>query len=115
MAAMTTALTEFSNNGDSLTYRLGSHSTTKPRLVISKRRAAVGNQTVSRYTADIVYGTEDVDGNVLPNKVVFSAVVSVPVLMDSAGTDLTDALAIFRDIVAGDEFANSVAKLDHLK
>jgi hypothetical protein len=44
MAAMTTVLTEFSNNGNSRTSTLSGHSATSPKLLIEKRRVPEGNQ-----------------------------------------------------------------------
>lgn len=38
MAAMTTALTEFSTNGDSRTYTTSGHTVSNPKLVTQKRR-----------------------------------------------------------------------------
>jgi hypothetical protein len=106
MAAMTTALTEFSNMGNSRTSTYTGHTALEPRLVIEKRRVPEGNQTMVEYSFKVVSSTEDSDGEILQNKVSFEAVVRYPVL--GLSTDVDAALVIFRDIVAGDEFANSV-------
>lgn len=106
MAAMTTALTEFSSNGNSRTSTLVGHTAVKPKLVIEKRRVPEGNQTMAEYSCKVVIATEDADGMVLSNKVSFEGVVRFPVLGTSA--DVTAALAIFADVISGDEFANSV-------
>lgn len=106
MAAMTTVLTEFSNNGNSRTSTTSGHTASKPKLVIEKRRVPEGNQTMIEYSCKIVQATEDDDGLVLTQKVSFEAVVRYPVLGQS--TDVDAALVIFRDAIAGDEFANSV-------
>lgn len=106
MAAMSTALTEFSNNGDSRTTTTLGHTVLKPKLVIEKRKVPVGNQIVSEYTFSVVQATEDDDGNVLPQKVVMTATVRLPIHGQS--TDVDAALVIFRDVIAGDEFGNSV-------
>jgi len=106
MAAQTTALTEFSDNGNSRTYVTSLHTTAKPKLVVQKRKVPTGNQTVAEISIDVVHATEDVDGAVLPQKVAFSAIFRQPLAGDAV--DVAAALAIFRDIVAGDEFANAV-------
>lgn len=106
MAAMTTVLTEFSQNGNSRTCTTSTHTALKPRLVIEKRRVPEGNQTMVEYVAKVIHATEDADGLVLTQKVAFEASVRYPLAGQSA--DITAALAIFRDIVAGDEFGNSV-------
>lgn len=112
MAAMTTALTEFSQNGNSRTSTLSGHTAIKPQLVIEKRRVAAGNSTTVESTITVHYATEDSDGEVLTSKVVFEATVKYPLLAQS--TDITAALAVFRDIVAGDEFANTVTTQEWL-
>lgn len=113
MAAMTTVLTEFSNNGNSRTSTYGTHTALKPKLVIEKRRVPEGNQTVSEYTVKVVYATTDAAGAVLPQKGSFDLVSRFPILGTAA--DQTAALAIIRDIVAGDEFANSILTQEWLK
>lgn len=112
MAAMTTVLTEFSNSGNSRTSTLSGHTAAEPRLVIEKRRVPEGNQTMIEYGAKVVYSTEDDDGVILSNKVSFEAVLRYPVLGQSA--DVTAALAIFADIINGDEFANSASTQEWL-
>ncbi len=112
MAAMTTVLTEYSNNGDARTSTYGTHSFSKPKLVIEKRKGAIGNQSVVEYSMSVVNATEDSAGEVLPSKVVFSATVRAPI--NGIAADLTAALATFRDIVAGDQFGNSVNTLEYL-
>jgi len=106
MAGMTTVLTEFTNNGNSRTSTYTGHTAISPKIVIEKRRVPEGNQTMIEYSLRVIAATEDADGAVLSNKVSFEAAVKYPML--GLSTDVTAALAIFRDIVAGDEFANSV-------
>lgn len=106
MAVQATALTEFSDNGNSRTYSTATHTTAKPRLVIQKRKVPSGNQTVAEVSFQVVHATEDAAGTVLSSKVVFEAIHRSPI--DGDATDVAAALVIFRDIIAGDEFANSV-------
>lgn len=112
MAAMTTVLTEFSNTGNSRTSTLSGHTAVKPRLVIEKRRVPEGNQTMVEYSAKVVYATEDDDGVILTNKIALEVTGKYPVLGQS--TDVTAALAIIADIIAGDEFANSLSTQEWL-
>lgn len=106
MAAMTTALTEFADNGNSRTYTTTGHTAQEPELVLQKRRVPSTNQTVLEDTITVLHSTEDSDGVILPQKVSFSVTVKRPIAGIAA--DVTAALAIFRDIVAGDEFTNTV-------
>lgn len=112
MAAMTTALTEFSTMGDSRTYTQASHTASEPKLVIQKRRVPQGNQSVAESTVGVVNSTEDSAGEILSSKVSFTVTVRYPV--DGIAADVTAALATFRDIVAGDEFANTVTTQEYL-
>jgi hypothetical protein len=112
MAGMTTVLTEFSDNGNSRTSTYTGHTALEPRLVIEKRRVPEGNQTMIEYSAKVVSSTEDSDGAILDSKVAFEASVRYPKLGQSS--DVTAALAIFRDIIAGDEFGNSVSTQEYL-
>lgn len=106
MAGMTTVLTEFSNIGNSRTSTLNGHTSVKPKLVIEKRRVPEGNQSSAEYSFKVVEATVDVDDAVLSQKVSFECVVRYPVL--GASADIAAALAVFRDIIAGDEFGASV-------
>lgn len=107
MAGMTTVLTEFSDYGNSRTSTYTGHTAAEPRLVIEKRRVPEGNQTMVEYSAKVVSSTEDSDGAILSQKVSFEALVRYPV--DGLSADVTAALAVFRDIIAGDEFTSSVS------
>ena len=104
MAAMTTVLTDFSQSGNSRTRTTSGHTAVKPKLVIEKRRVPEGNQTMVEYSCKVVHATEDADGEILAQKVSFEAAVRHPV--NGTSTDVSAALAIFRDIIAGDEFGN---------
>jgi len=112
MAAMTTALAGFSNYGNSRTSTYTGHTTQEPRLVIEKRRVPEGNQTVAEYSMKVLSSTEDSDGTILAQKVSLEAIVRMPVTGIVA--DVEAALVIFRDIIAGDEFANSIATQEWL-
>lgn len=112
MAAMTTALTEFADQGNSRTYTYTGHTAAEPRLVLQKRRVPSGDQTIAETTFQVVSSTEDSLGAHLSSRVSFQAVVRYPI--DGIAGDVTAALAVFRDIIAGDEFANSVTTQEWL-
>lgn len=112
MVAMTTTLTEFATLGDSRTYTTSGHVLGKPKLVIQKRRVPSGKQTIAETTISVIHGTEDAAGEMLPGKVSFAVVVRTPI--DGIAADVSAALAIFRDVVANDEFGNSVTTQEFL-
>jgi len=112
MAAMTTALTEFSDNGDSRTYTYTGHTAAEPRLVIQRRQVASGSKVVAQDTIEVLSSTEDASGNLLSERVDFKVIVRRPITGIAA--DVTAALAVFRDIIAGDEFTNTVSTQEHL-
>lgn len=113
MAAMSTALTEFADNGNSRTYTQAAHTVLAPLLVLQKRVVPTGNQVIAEDTITVLSHTEDADGVTLPQRVTFSVTVRRPITGDAA--DVTAMLAVFRDVVAGDEFANTVSTQEFLK
>lgn len=106
MAAMTTALTEFADSGNSRTYTYTGHTAVEPRLVIQRRKIAAGSTSVMEDVVQVLSSTEDSAGDLLTSKVLFEAKIRRPA--NGITADVTAALAIFRDIVAGDEFTNTV-------
>lgn len=113
MAAMTTALTEFSDMGNSRTYAQAGHNALKPKLVLQKRKSPVGNQVVAEDSIMVVNATDDADGNVIAPRITFQVVVRRP--LNGVEADVTAALATFRDIIAGDEFGTTVTTQNWLK
>lgn len=112
MAGMTTVLTEFSNNGNSRTSTYTPHTAVEPRLVIEKRRVPEQNQSQIEYSVKVVSSTEDAAGVILSEKVSFECIVRYPKL--GLAADIAAALVVFRDIIAGDEFGNSVTTQEFL-
>lgn len=103
MAAMSTSLTGFSNNGNSRTYTVtATHTAAKPRLVIQTRKVPAGNQTVLENRISVIYATTDAAGNVIPDRDSFQVIHRRPI--NGQAADDTAALAVLRDIVASDEF-----------
>lgn len=113
MAGMSTSLTVFSTSENSRTYVVSGHTPSAPRVVTQKRRVPSGSQVVADDTVTIVYGTVDADDIPLAQKVSFAASVRRPITGDAA--DVTAALAVFRDIVASDEFGAMVTGQLNLK
>lgn len=112
MAAMATVLTEFSDLGNSRTYTQAAHAAGKPVLVLQKRKVPSGNEVVVEDTITCLAATEDTDGAIMPSRVTFSVTIRRPIGGDAA--DVTAQLAVFRDIIAGDEFANTVSTQEWL-
>jgi hypothetical protein len=112
MAAMSTALTEFRDNGDSRQYTYSGHTAGDPRMVLQRRRVAQGNQVIAEDQVTVLSGTENADSEPLPERVTFAVTVRRPITGDAA--DVTAALAVFRDVVAGDEFGNTVSTQEWL-
>lgn len=111
MAVMSTTLTEYADNGNSRTYELSGHTTAKVQLVLHRRRVPTGNQVVVEDDLTVLFGTEDSNGDILPQKVGFTVQLRRP--LAGIAADVTAALAVFRDIVAGDEFGAMVARSAH--
>jgi hypothetical protein len=112
MAAMNTALTEFSDSGNARTYTYTGHTAAEPRLVIQKRKVATGSTSVIEDTISVVSSTEDTAGAILSSKVLFEMKVRRP--LNGIAADVTAALAIIRDVIAGDEFTNTVSTQEWL-
>jgi hypothetical protein len=74
--------------------------------VIQKRRVPEGNSTIVESVISVIHATEDADGVILSQKIAGEVKVRYPV--DGLSTDVDAMLVILRDIVAGDEFANTV-------
>lgn len=106
MVAQTTVLTEFSDQGNSRTYTTAGHTADKPKLVLQRRKVPSGNQVVIEDTITVSHATTDADGDIMPTKVSMSATVRRPI--GALAADIDAVLVIFRDIVANDEFGNTV-------
>lgn len=113
MAAMSTTLTEFADNGNSRTYTQAAHTVLAPKLVLQKRRVPTGNQTIAEDVITVLHATTDANGAVIPQRVTFTSTFRRPI--DGDADDVTAALAVYRDIIAGDEFLNTVLTQEFLK
>lgn len=106
MSSFTTTIEEFSDSENRRTYAVSGHTVQKPRLLIQKRKVPASTSANAESELQVVYGTLDAAGEVLPAKIVFSANVRYPA--NGTSTDVSAALAVFRDFVASDEFTNMV-------
>jgi len=106
MASFLTTIAEFSDSENRRTYEILGHTVSAPKLLIQKRKVPSNSAAIGESELMVIFGTTDVDGNVLSSKVSFSAKVRYPANGQSA--DVTAALADFRDFVASDQFTNMV-------
>jgi len=113
MAAMSTALTVTDISAGKFTYTTSGHTAQKPKIVVGNHRVPSGNQVMAEFSFSVLHATEDDDGIILPQKAGITVSCRQPI--NGQSTDMDAVLAIVRDIVAGDEFANSVATLEPLK
>lgn len=113
MATIATALVEFSDNGNSRTYTAPTHTALKPRIVTQKRVVATTATSVPEDTLEVVFGTVDAEGAILASKIGISARVRRPV--QGAAADVIAALALFREVVASDEFETMITTQNWVK
>jgi hypothetical protein len=102
MASFATTIEEFSDSENRRTYMVSGSTVAAPKLVIQKRRPVTSTTGVAQSTLSIVYGTTDADSVPLEAKVGFEANVRYPA--NGQSSDVSAALAVFRDFVASDEF-----------
>jgi len=106
MAAMTTVLKKYSDNGNSWKYTIpASHTASKPRMVLQRRREPTGNQVMLELSTTVMYGTTDALGLILPQKASFEVITRRPI--NGTLSDFTAAWATFADIIVGDEWQNT--------
>lgn len=113
MASFTTVMSEYSDSENRRTWAITGHTVQQPMLVIQRRKPASKPEANAESTLSVIYGTADADGNILPSKVGFGANVRYPANGDSA--DVTAALAVFRDLVASDEFTTLVTSQSYMQ
>lgn len=113
MAAMSTVLEVFADNGNSRTYLRSGHTALKPSIVIQKRKMPTGAAVVAEDTVNVIDATTDASGAAVPQRVSFMVTIRRPI--NGNADDVTAALTTFRDIVAGDQFGTVVTKQSWLK
>lgn len=107
MAARTTVLTPFSDQGNSNTTTLSGHTIAKPRVCVQTRRVANGSSGIAEDSFRVTFGTEDSLGNLLATKVSMTVTLRRPANGIAADVDLV--VAAVRDILAGDEYDEVVS------
>lgn len=113
MAGMTTSLTVFSNTANSRLYTAPAHTVTKPQVVVQRRRVPQNSSGLAHNELNVSFGAVDGDGNPLDRKWFFGSTVRGPANGDT--TDRDAALALFREIVASDEFAAMITTQNYIK
>lgn len=113
MPTMATTLTEYSDEANSRTYTVPGHSIAKPKLLLQKRQVGAAGGKSSQDTISVVFGTANAAGAILPNRIAFEIVVRRPV--EALAADVTAALALFKEVVASDEFTAVVNTQNYLK
>lgn len=109
MAARTAVFTEYADNGNSRTFTTSGHTASKPKLVIQKRREPVnGGQSVASF--DVIHATTDPAGDIMTRKVAFHGEFRIPV--DANATDVTNVKTLMKDVIASDEWNNSIDSLE---
>lgn len=112
MASFTTTISEFSDSENRRTYEVSGHTVQKPKLVIQKRRVPSSTAANAESNLQVVFGTVNSTGDVLPSKIVISADARYPA--NGTITDVQAALAAFRDLVQSDEFTNMVMSQSYI-
>lgn len=113
MAAMTTVLKEFSDNGNSRTYELVGNTVQAPKLVIQRRKVASNAVTgVAELQIDVVTTTTDSADLPLSSKIVSSFTIRYPAAGKAADVDAN--VAILLEILSGDEAAAAIDSLGWL-
>lgn len=113
MTAMSTSVTEFADNGNSRSYTLTGHTAMKPRMILQRRKVATQEGALAEDQVSVLYGTTDAANAPMRSRVMFTATFRRPV--GCASADITAALAVFRDVIAGDEFGATVNTQNWLK
>lgn len=106
MANMVTTLRDYANNGNSRTYVTSAHTAAAPRLVIQKRKIASTPTGVAQDDISVLFGFVDANGAPVASKIAFSVNFRRPLNCDP--TAQAGALALFREVVASDNFADVV-------
>lgn len=114
MAALAISLVEYNDATNQRTWTLAGHTVQKPRLVTQKRVAGSSETgKLANDIVDVVYGTSNSAGELLPGRIGFSVSAKRPV--DAVSTDVDAALASFRAIVNSDEFAAMIVSQNYIK
>jgi hypothetical protein len=113
MPNIVTVLTEFSDKENSRTYTSAGHTVVKPRIVVQKRKVAPSVDGVATDTLSVVFGSVDSVGLPLNAKIAFE--VNIRRSPQALTADISAAKALFREIVASDEFNAVVDSQNYVK
>jgi hypothetical protein len=102
MTTIVTPLKAFSTTGNVTTYAAPQHTIAEPRLVIQKRAVPSTAAGVAQTSVKVVYGTSDASDMPIAQRISFEAIGRLPVMAND--TDVDNAIALYREIVASDEF-----------
>jgi hypothetical protein len=103
MAAFTTALKTFSDEGNKRTFTLSAtHTASEPRVLIQTRRVAEGVQTTMKNGLKLVFGL--VDGSSVPRPEKLSGDLTVSVPVGTADATIDTFHARLSEYIASDEF-----------
>lgn len=102
MAAMTTALTVFSDKENARTYTSTGSTTLKPKRVLQKRTVPNANQEIVEDVVTTLHGAEDSLGAMLDSKV--SITTTIRRSKYAIKADVDAALVVHQDIIGSDEF-----------
>lgn len=112
MGALITALTEFSDQGNTRICTTSGHTASLPKLVIQKRKTATTTEGSNELKISVVHGTQDADSNILSSRVVGEVTVRYPV--QGQASDISAVLTILQDIAQSDEFVSNVSSQNWL-
>lgn len=112
MAGMATTLTTFSEQGNKRTSAVTGNTVSLPKLVLQSRSVPTAPNGVGEHSARVLYGAKDANDSVLPGRISFQIIGRIPV--GAAATEVDAAIALARDIVQSDDWANSVKTLEYL-
>lgn len=107
MANMSTSLVTFSENGNKRTSAAPSNTAALPRLILQQRSIASGVEGVSEMQHRVVFGAADASGLPIVQRISFLVLARIPILARS--TEVDAAKALYREMIASDNWAASVA------
>jgi hypothetical protein len=107
MAAYTTVLKQFSDMGNVRKWSTPGHTIAAPRLLTQKRQEATSPTGVARNSLTFLGGATDANDTLLEARNVIDISVRGPV--NGKADEMTALVAVMRDIINSDDFADMVA------
>lgn len=106
MPSMTSPLVTFSDNGNSRTFTTTGHTLKKPKVLKQSRVVPQGASVIATNQFAGTFGTEDDDGIALKERDSFN--LTVRTAINGQTTDATALVALLKDLVNSDEFADAL-------